>query len=403
MFIYAIDFSQKYYFFACLPHSKQESYYFCPYLPQCMLQSLVKTYLVKRPKNIKPIDEWFILNVYERAKIKKEGRKLLALSALTGGIGVILYYLPYHLCPTCFPSTNIKVWGQEWHIPILLNLYSLLLGIVEIGVLTYLNLNAVHKIADVCGYPDKDDPWYDPYLTSLADASLSKEEKGVLTLGLNPLLGIPKVFIFLITIFNFIKAALSNFLIRILVKRVLGRFFLAQLLDYVSVPVYALWNVYSAHKVIQEAKIRVMAPKLIDQVCDIFHQKFQDNPAFIEHLHQVLQAMTATSRRFHYAHYVYASKLLHTFQIPPTKKAEIIDITKLLEEQKNEIKYAYFFVLVFGFIIDGNLGEAEKKLIRKLNQAGIINLSPDIVSAWQIAYLEGYGMKRLMEEIKKTD
>lgn len=368
-----------------------------------MLQSLVKKFLVKRQKNAAPADDWFILNVHERAEIKKESRKLLTLSALTGGTGVILYYLPYHLCPTCFPNTSLTIWGQEWHVPILINLYSLFLGIVEIGILTYLNLNAVHKIADVCGYPDKDDPWYDPYLTSLADASLAKEEKGVLDLGLNPLLGIPKIFIFLITVFNFIKAALSNFLIRILVKRVLGRFVLAQLLDYVSVPIYALWNVYSAHKIIQEAKIRIMAPKLIDQICDVFHQKFQDNPAFIEHLHQVLQAMTATSRRFHYAHYVFAAKMLRTFQIPSHKKAEIIDIAQLLKQQNQEIKYAYFYLLVFGFIIDGKLGEAEKRLIHKLNQAGIINLAPDIVSAWQIAYLEGYGMNRLMEEIAKTN
>lgn len=368
-----------------------------------MLQSFAVQYLEKKGKNPPPTDEWFILNEKERLTIRKVKRKLITLSGLTGAMGVILYYAPLHLFPEYFPNTALTIWGDTWNIPIYSNVYSLILGIVEIAILTYLNLDAVHQVADVCGYPDKDDPWYEQYVLSLAEASLAKKDKRVLNLGLNPLQGIPKFFIFLITVFNLIKAALSNFLIRIITKRMLGRFLLAKILDYVSVPVYALWNMYAANLVMNESKIRIMAPKLIEQMCQLLHQKFDKNPVFVENLHEVLQSMTATSRRFHYAHYVFASRMLHTFQLPSEHQAKTIHLETLLPQQPEAIQKAYLYILVFGFIIDGDLGEAEKNLLRKLNKKGVINLAPEIVNAWQVAYLEGYGMTRLMEEVAKIN
>jgi hypothetical protein len=365
-----------------------------------MLQSLAVQYLEKKEKNPQYADEWFILNDIERTTIAKVKRRLILLSGLTGAMGVVLYYAPVHLFPAYFQNTSLTICGEAWSIPIISNVYSLILGIAEVALLTFLNLDAVHKIADVCGYPDKDDPWHEQYLASLAEASLAKKDKRVLHLGLNPLQGIPKVFIFLLTVFNFIKAALSNFLIRVITKRMLGRFLLAKILDYVSVPVYALWNMYSANLVMKEAKIRIMAPKLIEQMCELLYQKFHKNPVFAENLHEVLQAMTATSRRFHYTHYVFASRMLHQFQLPADHEAKAIHLETLLPMQPDAIQKAYLYILVFGFIIDGNFGEAEKMLLRKLNKKGVINLAPEIVNAWQIAYIEGHGMKRLMEEVE---
>ena len=95
--------------------------------------------------------------------------------------------------------------------------------------------------------------------------------------------------------------------------------------------------------------------------------------------------------------------MLHIFHLPSERQAKAIHLETLLPKQPEAIQKAYLYILVFGFIIDGDLGESEKILLRKLNKKGIITLAPEIVNAWQVAYLEGYGMKRLMEEVEKID
>ncbi len=338
-------------------------------------------------------DEWYILNTFERKAIRNTQIQLYVLSALSGVLGVLAYYLPVHYYPDFFPKNKIILVGEGWELPIVANLYSLVLGIIEVAVLTILNLNAVHQVAVACGYPDTNDPLYDRYIAALADVGLEKKDKRLLRLGLNPLQDVPKIWVILITIFNFLKAMMSNLLIKFLVSRYLGRAVMRLYLNLISAPIYAFWNVWAASRVIREARIRIMSPRLIEKMLSYLDQRFRDVPLFREHLYDILQLMATCTRRFHYTHYMYAQSLLHRFGIPEKEKhiwnGDEISLFQQLPEQ---IRFAYSFLIAFGFMIDGKFGYREEKMLKSLFDSGFSPFSTDKAWEWERLYREGYGM-----------
>ncbi|MFN0201813.1 MAG: LBF_2804 family protein [Bacteroidia bacterium] len=355
-------------------------------------------YLSRRKrKTYQFTDDWHILNETEQAVLKQTYRLLLFWTSLTGAMGVLIYYVPVDLYPEYFPKTPVQFWGNTYEIPIISNLYSIILSVLEIFVLYSLHLNAVHKMAEVCNYPDKNDLKYEEHILALAEVSLEKKDKRVLKLGLNPMQGVPKIWIFAQTLFNLVRAFLSNFLAKLLFRRLLGRVLLRVWLDLMGMPIYAFWNMFAANLVFHEAKIRILAPRLIAQMTENMQVKFQENILFQEHLYDVLQAMTMKSRRFHYAHYLFAASMLQAFQIP-IKKQHLLekDIMLTLKALPNDIVEAYCHIFCFGFILDGRIGQQEKKWIQELYEAKLSPISPEKLSQWAEDYWEGRGIDELV-------
>ncbi len=351
-------------------------------------------YLInKSAKRPVAADEWFILNTFERNAIRNTKIRLYFMSGLLGILGVFAYYLPVHYFPHWFPKNTLTIFSGKHELPIAANVYSLILGIVEVALLTLLNLNAVHRIAVACGYPDTDDPLYDRYIAALAEAGLEKKDKRVLHLGLNPLQNVPKIWIILVTIFNYLKAMMSNLIIKFIVSRYLGRAVMRLYLNLISAPIYAFWNIMAATKVIQEAKIRIMSPRLIEKMIAYLYKEFGEDTLFREHLYDILQLMTMCARRFHYTHYMFAQALLERFEIPEKDKHLWNgDEYELFEKLPVRIQHAFSFLLAFGFMIDGQFGYREEKMLKALFESGYSPFSPKKVWEWEKSYREGYGM-----------
>lgn len=62
------------------------------------------------------------------------------------------------------------------------------------------------------------------------------------------------------------KVALSTFLLKALLRRVLGRLAARAALEFVAVPVTAIWNMVVCYRVLREARIRAMGPSLAKEL-----------------------------------------------------------------------------------------------------------------------------------------
>jgi hypothetical protein len=236
-----------------------------------------------------------------------------------------------------------------------------------------INIRAVFKIAEVCGFPDKNDPDYDKHIESLMRVGLEKDDKSSSTYGLNPLQGASRWTLFLFIFISRLKASISNYVAKILLRRILGRYALRAIIDMVGVPVFAFWNAYASYIVIHETKVRIMAPNLIRQLCRNLFEQYEHNPEFTAYIYDTLQYIAMSKRRYHHNHFLLAKNILLIFTIPVKDVHPLSDdYLQKVKNSKPEIKEGIIQLLILGFIIDGNLSQKEFSMIDKLHSEGVI-------------------------------
>lgn len=345
-----------------------------------------------------------LLTDEEVKTIRGEVRYTLFLSALFGIIGVLALYLPqYYISEYFYEYLLVSPFTDHtFNVPVISMIYGILLVYIEIYALMAINIRAVFRIAEICGFPDRNDPDYDKHLESLMRVGLERDDKSSATYGLNPLQGASRWTILIFLIISRLKATISNYIAKIILKRILGRYALRAIIDMVGIPVFAFWNAYASWVVIHETKVRIMAPNLIRQLCRNLHQRYRDNPAFSEYIYDTLQYIAMSKRRYHHNHFLLAKNILFTFTIP-VKEAHSVgdDYFQRIKNANPEIQEGIIQLLLLGFIIDGNLSAKEKAALVKLHDEGIIPYNISTVKTWIRSFVKGKGLDELLGQEKK--
>lgn len=326
--------------------------------------------------------------------------KVSVLAALLGSTGVILLYIPYIFYRDIFWHWMIDLdFLGLIDIPVAFLIYGSILAISEIILLLMLNLYAVHRIAIISGFPAVNDPRYSWYMDTLFEVGMEKIDKELLRLGINPWQGLSSWVIFLYTLWNMTRATLSNVIIKLILARSLGRFAIRAYIDLIGIPIFAFWNVYTVNRVIREAKVRVIAPSLIQQFVNQIKIEMKDNEAFKNMLMEALQFIAITKRNFHHNHYLLAQQLIQSFSIQkvkeiPASQRALIEKVKSLEPGTRQ---ALLKLLLFGILIDGKLSWREIRFLRKLQSENIILLNVKKLKEWEKSFREGRGIPELLE------
>ncbi len=304
--------------------------------------------------------------------------KAIVMTSLTGVMGVCLLYLPGIVFPDSYLSQTkhlLEIYQMELPLQPYFLGYGVLLAFLEIVVLTFIHLWVVRKIAQICDFPHRQDPRRDAHIRVLFEVSLEKEDKSLLRFNLNPLAGLSYWKTLAYNLLNVLKATLSNIFIKLILSRILGRFVLRALIDLVGIPVFAFWNGMATWRVIREAKIRIMAPPLVQDLCKILAKDYQGNEAFEAHLYDMLQWIAVTKRNFHHNHLLLASQLHDTFQFAyQDKKAKSFEeILPILQRLPEEVREGLLKVFLFGLLIDGSISAAEVRFLKQLDTKLHIN------------------------------
>ena len=343
-------------------------------------------------------DEFHILNENEVKSIQQIRNWALGWSIALGVLGVLMLYIPYHLWQkTLFPETTLHLpWVGTQNLPIIFTIYSTILVVIELYYLTIVNLQAVHKMAKVCGFPQKDDPDYEKHLEGLYSIGMERESKEMQKYGINPLAGINKYYLMLVVILNRLKGTITNLLIKLIFKRLLGRIVLRVYIDLLGMPVYAFWNALAAHKVLREAKVRIMAPNLIKQLTNNLYEDLSHDEEFKDFLYDALQLIAVVKRTFHHNHYLLVEKLITKFDIPiKEEQAEMLKKDELLEKVKGingEAREGIAKLCIFGMMIDGSLSKKERELLDELQSLDLIEYDWQTLKKWEQSFVSGQGL-----------
>jgi len=218
-----------------------------------------------------------ILDESERNNLKIIRINTYLKAGITGALGIVLLYVPYHLFgEILFPKrmVNLPFFENPIELEIEFLIFSLVMVFLEIWYLTYVNINAVASIAKACGFPKKCDRDVEDNVEALVNVSIEKKQKELKSLGINPYEGLNKIGVIAFQILIKLKAAISSFVWKIFVTKLLGRYAFRMLVDVLGAPLYACWNMWAAKKIMNEARVRIMAPSLIKRYTNILFEEF---------------------------------------------------------------------------------------------------------------------------------
>lgn len=353
-----------------------------------------------RKKGDQSGEELFLLSEKEIAALKKIRLATYAKAISAGALGVILLYVPYHLWgDSLFPLTNVNLVFLDNPIPLEIEflIYSVLLVVAEIWFLTVVNIKAVSAIAAACGCPSSNDPNFEDNVGALIAVGLEKKQKELASIGINPYEGLSRWSVVLFQIALKLKAALSGFLVKLLVTKVLGRYALRMVVDLAGIPVYAFWNAWGVRTIMNEARVRVMAPPLINKFTQKLYEDFNDDSEFRSTIYNTLQAISTSKRSFHYNHFLLATSVLNKFEIPvSTQPGYQEDFLKNVPKFEEKVERAIAKLLLFGIMIDGRLSLREKRALKNLRKLDVMPYSEEQVKRWTKDYFEGRGLEEFL-------
>jgi len=322
-------------------------------------------------------------------------RRTVLLSALYGALGVLLLYLPQYAFPEIFKGRDFAIPFTNYSVEIswIEFFYGIILVAIEIYLLTLLDIKAVSGVAVLFGFPPEQ-PFdaFDTEGKELIYIGLGKEKKKFSEIGINPFQSMSKAGMFFLLLFFRFKAFASNFVFRMLIKRILGRFALREVVDLAAVPIYAFWNAYASAVVFRKIKMRMMTDDMMRTSGILFYERFANNAEFKSLIYDSLEYIAITKKTYHATDYIYAKHLLTMFGISPKTEHQISEnYFEKLVAASPEVRTGIGQLLVIGFVIDGKIGTLEYRIINKLRYAGVIDYDVAEIENQTQLYVSGHG------------
>ncbi|TAE32296.1 MAG: hypothetical protein EAZ91_05370 [Cytophagales bacterium] len=354
------------------------------------LDHLTMRYLRRSLDASHPTDEPYVLNEVEAWVIRRVRWRTLAMAAGLGILAVLLLYLPQYFWPAFFQEFAFTIAPKTYTVPVIAILYGVLLVYVEVYALMYINLTAIRTIMAICQFPRTHDAQYDRHLRAIASAALNGHYGGILTFRTDQLLGRPGWGLASFFWTNTVKAVLSDVAIRVLLRRVVGRFAFRQTLDLIAMPVFAFWNAFASAQILREAQVRVMAPLTIRSFVDELYEEWGKHEEFRQLMPAALACMNIQKRQFNYAHHLLAEAIEHRFEL----KLSVSDSPTSLQSPTlaADVRKGLERLIIFAALVDGRLSWAEKKCLRHLRTEGWITYSIADIKQIGRQYNNGKGL-----------
>jgi hypothetical protein len=343
-------------------------------------------------------DQLFLLNEAEIKNIRRNENIAVWVAALLGAMGVLLLYVPQYVFPQLFPDTNITLFGKTYAVPVVMWVYSVILVIIEILLLTFLNIWCAHEIAVATGFLNYTNKKQENKYNLLLNIGLEKKNKQVLKYGIDPLQGANKKAIMAWNLLFILKATLSNMLFKVFVQRVLGRYAVKAVQDLAGIPIFALWNAWGTKIILRQARVIITGQNLVEEVARRIQLAQPDDESFKNLLYDTLQYIAISKRDFHQNHYVLTKTLFDLYGIAPRQTHWLeADYYQKLAQAHPTQKAICQLVIVLGFLLDGKLSYREKRQVKELQEARLLDMDAVQIKKYQDDFLAGRGVEELIK------
>lgn len=225
-------------------------------------------YFKRRRAALPPIqsqDAIHLLNPDERRALRRIHHLAVIRAALIGGVAAAI--VGYFDAFVLDPDQTVEKWVS-------LGILTAVTAVLEIGFLYWDALRSVHDLAHAAGLDlfASERAERQAVAAALARAALELPNSPERVFGVDPRREVGKVRLLLVSLLYKAKVGATNFVIKALIRRAMGRAIVRGVLSFVAVPVTAAWNAAVCWKVLREARIRVLGPSAIEEMCRIIFE-----------------------------------------------------------------------------------------------------------------------------------
>ncbi|MGL4596413.1 MAG: LBF_2804 family protein [Bacteroidia bacterium] len=367
-----------------------------------MLNSIYHKFFTRLPLRPTQADKTIhLLSAEEFQSIRKLERKTIFISALIGAVMVLVLYFPQYYWSSFFGESHFNVFGFEFDLSITSLVWGILLVFVEIMMLSILHLYCAHETAVAIGLIRTPEHKQGPDAKALIDIGLERKDKSLLRFGLDPYQGLSKTTVFLITLFVALKATLSNVLVKLITRRLLGRYALREVLDMLGIPIFAFWNAWATRIVLRETRVSIMGRHALIVMENQLREKI--NPEHHEWIYDSLQYVAICKRDYHRNHALLSQMLIQKYEIDIRTKhhisEEFIEEIQLVPEDVADLCR---IIMVLGLVLDGKISIREKRRMKMLMQTGWLHCSETDLDQWSEQFRNGEGLQSLFDRYPKA-
>ncbi|MBN9299979.1 MAG: hypothetical protein J0I41_23455 [Filimonas sp.] len=364
------------------------------------MRKLYSLYYASLPiRSVVTDDRLYILNDAEVNAIKKREHVALLVSAFYGAMGVVLLIIPQYYFPWIFPKTIMQAWGRQFELPLIFWAYSVLLVYIELVLLTLLNIWCAHEVAVATGFLNYDNKYADHRQKMMIDIGLEKKNKQILKYGIDPLQQANRKVVLLWNLMFMLKATLSNFVFKLFIERVCGRYAARVLKDIVGIPIFAFWDAFATYSILNKAKIIIMGQNFIEGMAQAIYKAQPPTESFKLLLYDTMQYIAISKRDFHENHYLLTKNLFELYDVT-IKEKHLLDDSYLqrLETIPGQERKIVVLLIIAGFLLDGKISAREKRKIRLMNEDGILKESEATIERWAHDFMYGKGLDELLRK-----
>lgn len=363
-------------------------------------------YFRELSKKLGPVDVGdgvHFLNPEERATLRKIERGAIIRAAVAGAISTVVAAVTEVLAhPLLGPDDHHATFGQQLHFWAIVGGATVLASIIEILYLYWDGLRATHELSRAAGldlFPNEKDD--DAALAgAMARAALELPSPTGRFLGVDPFRESSRFRLVTASIVYKLKISVTNFAVKALVRRMLGRAFVKAWLPFVAVPITAGWNAFICWLIMREARIRAMGPSAAFEMLTFAYGSVPP------------EILDDTTRRV--AVRAVASSIVRTEDMHPNLAAvlrEVMDRTPKDEVDGEDLDAPRLFlvrlaklggaqqrfilrVLSIASVIDGRLTRAEKTLLVEAQRVCGMPADLAAVEKLRVAFLRGDPIER---------
>lgn len=265
--------------------------------------------------------------------------------------------------------------------------------VFEIGFLYVDALDTVRKMAAAAGLALKSDETEasQEIALALARAALELPTPPRSVLGVDPRGEQSRLQLLLVGVIYKLKVTATNFLLKALLRRALGRFAARAYLEMIAIPVTALWNGIVTFWVFREARLRIIGPSAAKQLSVWIHQGTDRSELAL----RALACVTVKARDAHPNVEALAREVLAEAPeaVPSPALGERSAMLSLLEGASRGTQLLALRAAVAAALVDGRLTRRERALLEEMFQAAGLAVPWALISELRAHLVAGEGLR----------
>jgi len=255
----------------------------------------------------------------------------------------------------------------------LLSAITLVLLIVEVGILYWLGMRSTYTLAYMTGYDgiheEELPPEYD-LKNMMVRSALELEDPAIEYLGINPHKYVSKKWLIVRTLLYKAKIILSSIVLKLILKKVAGRYGVRIGFVWVAIPVTAIWDAVVMYRVVKDARLRLFGYHLSKYIIEeILTDRVLNSysPHVREGAIRAVSTVMVLSKTYHPNNIILLIRLSSNFDISESKDYD--DLDKFLEHLNSASKEEQHLLRILAgisAIFDGVFNSTEKEALIKI-------------------------------------